>query len=417
MSDIIIVGGGAAGLLAGVIASEKGCNVTIIEKNEKLGKKLFITGKGRCNVTNACDTDQLFSNIVTNSKFMYSSIYAFNNYQVMDLIEQLGCPLKIERGDRVFPVSDKSSDVIKAFENRLKKNKVKILLNTKVISIEVKDGSFSKVIVSDKNGKRISVSGDKCIVATGGLSYKSTGSTGDGYTFAQRMGHKITDPIPGLVPFNIKGNECKELMGLSLKNVNVKVCVDNKTIGEEFGEMLFTHFGMSGPCILTLSSMISGKDLGKHIQVVIDLKPALNYEQLENRIIRDFEVNKNKHLINSLDKLLPKSLIPIIIKRTGINENKPINAITKKDREVLVHTLKNFSFDFASFRDINEAIITKGGINVKEINPKTMESKLVKDIYFAGEVLDVDAFTGGYNLQIAWSSAYSAAIAASATCK
>lgn len=413
MSDIIIVGGGAAGLLAGVIASEKGCNVTIIEKNEKLGKKLFITGKGRCNVTNACDTDQLFSNIVTNSKFMYSSIYAFNNYQVMDLIEQLGCPLKIERGDRVFPVSDKSSDVIKAFENRLKKNKVKILLNTKVISIEVKDGSFSKVIVSDKNGKRISVSGDRCIVATGGLSYKSTGSTGDGYTFAQRMGHKITDPMPGLVPFNIKGNECKELMGLSLKNVNVKVCVDNKTIGEEFGEMLFTHFGMSGPCILTLSSMISGKDLGKKIQVIIDLKPALNHEQLENRIIRDFEVNKNKHLINGLDKLLPKSLIPIIIKRTGISENKPINAITKKDRDVLVHTLKNLSFDFASFRDINEAIITKGGINVKEINPKTMESKLISGIYFAGEVLDVDGFTGGFNLQIAWSSAYSAAIAAS----
>lgn len=413
MSDIIIVGGGAAGLFAGVIASEKGCKVTIIEKNEKLGKKLFITGKGRCNVTNACDTDQLFSNIVTNSKFMYSSIYSFNNYQVMDLFEQLGCPLKIERGDRVFPVSDKSSDIIKVLEKQLKKNNAVIMLNTKVLSVETKNGVFSKVIVTDKNGKRMSITGNKCIIATGGVSYKSTGSTGDGYTFAKRMGHGIIEPMPGLVPFNIKGTECKELMGLSLKNVSVKVYVDNKIVGEEFGEMLFTHFGMSGPCILTLSSMISRKYLDKNIKVVIDLKPALTYEQLEKRIMRDFEAGKNKHLINGLDKLLPKSLIPVIIKRTGINENKPVNAITKNDREVLVNTLKNFTFDFASFRDINEAIITKGGVNTKEINPKTMESKLVGGVFFAGEVLDVDGFTGGFNLQIAWSSAYCAAIAAS----
>ena len=415
MSEIIIVGGGAAGLMAGVIASDNGAKVTIIEKNEKLGKKLFITGKGRCNVTNACDIDQLFSNIVTNSKFMYSSIYSFNNYQVMGLVEEMGCPLKIERGDRVFPESDKSSDVIKAFEKRLKKNNVRILLNTKVLSVEEKDGAFSKVIVSDKSGNRTSIKGDHCIIATGGVSYKSTGSTGDGYEFAKRLGHNIVTPTPGLVPFNIKGGECKELMGLSLKNVNVAVSVDSKVVGEEFGEMLFTHFGMSGPCILTLSSVISGKHTGKgkNIEVIIDLKPALNNEQLENRIIRDFELNQNKHFANSLDKLLPKSLIPLVVKRTGINGEKPVNAITKKERELIVYTLKNLKFTFESFRDINEAIITKGGVNVKEINPKTMESKVVKGIYFVGEVLDVDGFTGGFNLQIAWSSAYCAGIAAS----
>lgn len=415
MSEIIIIGGGAAGLMAGVIASDNGAKVTIIEKNEKLGKKLFITGKGRCNVTNACDIDQLFSNIVTNSKFMYSSIYSFNNYQVMDMVEGMGCPLKIERGDRVFPESDKSSDVIKAFEKRLKRNNVKILLNTKVLSVEEKNGEFSKVIVADKGGNRNAIKGDCCIVATGGISYKSTGSTGDGYTFAQRLGHNVVNPTPGLVPFNIKGGECKDLMGLSLKNVNVKVSVDSKIVGEEFGEMLFTHFGMSGPCILTLSSIISGKHTGKgkKINVIIDLKPALNNEQLENRIIRDFELNQNKHFVNSLDKLLPKSIIPLIVKRTGINGEKSVNAITKKEREAIVNTLKNLTFEFESFRDINEAIITKGGINVKEINPKTMESKLVKGLYFAGEVLDVDGYTGGFNLQIAWSTAYCAAIAAS----
>lgn len=417
MSEIIIVGGGAAGLMAGVIASDNGAKVTIIEKNEKLGKKLFITGKGRCNVTNACDIDQLFSNIVTNSKFMYSSIYSFNNYQVMDMIEEMGCPLKTERGDRVFPQSDKSSDVIKAFEKRLKKNNVKIMLNTKVLAVEEKNGAFSKVIIADKNGNRSAISGDGCIIATGGISYKSTGSTGDGYEFAKRLGHSIVNPTPGLVPFNIKGGECKELMGLSLKNVNVKASVDSKIVGEEFGEMLFTHFGMSGPCVLTLSSIISGKyeGKGKKIEIIIDLKPALNNEQLENRIIRDFELNQNKHFANSLDKLLPKSIIPLVVKKTGINGEKPVNAITKKERETIVHTLKNLTFAFESFRDINEAIITKGGVNVKEINPKTMESKLVKGIYFTGEVLDVDGFTGGFNLQIAWSSAYCAAIGAS-TC-
>lgn len=413
MSEIIIIGGGAAGLMAGVIASDNGAKVTIIEKNEKLGKKLFITGKGRCNVTNACDTDQLFSNIVTNSKFMYSSIYAFNNYKVMDLIEEMGCPLKTERADRVFPVSDKSSDVIRAFEKRLKSNNVKILLNTKVLSVNTDDNGFESVEIIDGKGQKRTVKADKCIISTGGMSYKSTGSTGDGYEFAKEMGHSVSKPHPGLIPINIKGNECKEIMGLSLKNVRVKALADGKVIGDEFGEMLFTHFGVSGPCILTLSSLISGKHDGKNIEIVIDLKPALTNEQLEQRIIRDFEMYHNRHFENALDKLLPKSLIPVVVKRSRIDGAKPVNAITKKEREQIVNVLKNLSFQFQSFRDINEAIITKGGVNVKEVNPKTMESKIIRNIYFAGEILDVDAFTGGFNLQIAWSSAYCAAIAAS----
>lgn len=404
MHKVIIVGGGAAGMMAAIAAARNGSQVTLYEKNEKLGKKLYITGKGRCNVTNACDMEGLFDHMVTNSRFLYSSFYNFNNYDVIDLLEELGCPTKIERGERVFPVSDHSSDVISALNHEMNRLKVSIKLNKEIKGIVIKDGVAKGVELSNGTTDQ----GDSVIVATGGISYKATGSTGDGYEFASRMGHKITDLSPSLVPFNMKETICKQLQGLSLRNVNVRITAGDKKIYEDFGELLFTHFGISGPTIISASAYIQKYLQQKDIKVIIDLKPALTYEQLDNRILRDFEINRSKQFKNSLAGLLPNKLIPVIIELSQINPDKKVNEISKVERLQLIEALKNFTLSFISLREYNEAIITKGGISVKEINPSTMESKLVKGVYFVGEVLDLDAVTGGFNLQIAWSTGYMA---------
>lgn len=405
MSKVLVVGGGAAGMLAAIFAARNGNQVILFEKNEKLGKKLYITGKGRCNITNACDMETLFDHVVTNSKFLYSSFYSFNNFDVIDFFEQLGLMIKIERGNRVFPESDKSSDVIAALQSELRKLKVEINFNTEVIKILVKNGEFSGIQV--KNDKAI-ITGDKVIIATGGLSYKSTGSTGDGYQFAKEIGHTVTETHPSLVPFNIKEEYIKELQGLSLKNIRIQVTSKNKEIFSDFGEMLFTHFGVSGPVILSASSFAIPYMKNKDVSLLIDLKPALTKEQLDARILRDFEEFSNKQYKNALDKLLPKKLIPIIILLSGIDPEKKVNLITKEERLKIVDIIKEMKLGVSSLREYNEAVITKGGITVKEINPSTMESKFVKNVFFIGEVLDLDALTGGFNLQIAWSTAYAA---------
>lgn len=398
MSDIVVIGGGAAGMMAAYSAASCGAKVTLLEKNEKLGKKVFITGKGRCNVTNACEDEDFFKNIVTNSKFMYSAYYGFNNYMLMELIKSAGCPLKIERGNRVFPVSDHSSDIITALAGLLKSVGVNVVLNTEVLSVD-------DYVV---HTKKFDYHADKIIVATGGLSYSSTGSTGDGYIFARKMGHTVKDTRGALVPLVVKEEDCLQMQGLSLKNVTLKIEVqgEKKAIYEGFGEMLFTHFGISGPLVLTGSSYYQSKCTTKEAKISIDLKSALSFEELDNRILRDFSDNINKSFKNSLDKLLPGKMIPVIVRRSGIDENKKVNEITKEERQNLVNLLKNYTLTAIGVRDINEAIITQGGINVKEINPSTMESKIKPNVYFAGEVIDVDALTGGFNLQIAFSTGY-----------
>ena len=389
---VIIIGGGAAGMLAAYQAAKCGNDVSLYEKNEKLGKKIFITGKGRCNVTNACEVEELLDHVVTNKEFLYSGFYSFTNNAMMELLEELGCPLKVERGNRVFPVSDHSSDVIAALQRGLRKENVDIYLNTTVKKILSEDGTVTGVRLASGD----TVKADKVIVATGGMSYQTTGSTGDGYAvigesvkrIARKAGHKVTKLTPALVPFEIKEDFCKQLMGLSLRNVAVKMTADGKKIYEDFGEMLFTHFGISGPVVLSASSYI-GKYQGKELKFMIDLKPALN-----------------KDFVNSLDNLLPKKLIPVIVELSGIPEHKKVNEITKKERETLVSLLKCLELTITGVRGFKEAIITQGGVNVKEIDPGTMESKKVKGLYFAGEVLDLDAVTGGFNLQIAWSTGY-----------
>lgn len=408
---VIVIGGGAAGMMAAYKAAEDGCQVTLLEKNEKLGKKIFITGKGRCNVTNACETEDLFQSIVTNPKFLYSSIYTFTNSQVMDFFRDYGCPLKIERGNRVFPVSDKSSDVIKALEKALRQKGVRILLNSCCSKLLIQEGTCNGVILV--GGENLPA--DAVIIATGGCSYPSTGSTGDGYRFGKKTGHHLKEPKPSLVPLVTKSSEPKEMMGLSLKNVEVSFYTKErpgKILYREFGEMLFTHFGLSGPLILSASSYLQNIWGKGRVICSIDLKPALSGEQLDERILRDFSENKNCFFKNSLDKLLPKKMIPIILKRTGIEPERPVNSITRKEREFLKNLIKNFELECDGTRDFNEAIITHGGISVSDINPSTMESKIVSDLYFAGEVLDLDAVTGGYNLQIAWSTGYLAGMSA-----
>ena len=402
MKKVIVIGGGAAGMMAAISASKEGASVTLIEKNEKTGKKIYITGKGRCNLTNACEDDEFFNSVVTNPKFLYSAYYGFNASSVMDLFEEAGLKLKIERGNRVFPYSDHSSDVIKTLNELLNKYDVNILLNT--------------IVTSVKPGKVYTNKGefqcDSVIIATGGISYSSTGSTGDGYKFAKDLQHEIKEPKAALVPLETVENDVPELQGLSLKNVNLDMFVNKKKIYSGFGEMLFTHFGISGPLVLTASSYIKANDCQK-ISVMIDLKPALSYEELDARVLRDFDVNKNKQFKNSLDKLLPQKIIPVVISRTGIDEEKKVCEITREERKRLVEVLKKFELHIKAKRSINEAIITQGGISVKDINPSTMESKLCPSIYFAGEVIDVDALTGGFNLQIAWSTGYLAGICAS----
>lgn len=406
MSHVIVVGGGAAGMFAAIFAARNGHQVTIYEKNEKLGKKLFITGKGRCNLTNASDIENLFEQVVSNKKFLYSAFYAFDNIRTMDFFKELGLKIKIERGERVFPISDKSSDVIHTLEKELHANHVKIEYHTTVEKVLCKEGRFCGVVIAKKNESPKTVYGDGVIITTGGLSYPITGSTGDGYRFAKEMGHTVNKLSPGLVPLQIRENCVKALQGLSLKNVSIKVYAAKKEVYHDFGEMLFTHFGVSGPLILSSSSYIQSYIGQKELQLVIDLKPALSEEQLNDRILRDFQEMQNKQFKNSLDRLLPKKMIPVIMELSRIDPQKKINLVTKEERYHLVQLLKNFTLHIERLRGYNEAIITQGGISVKEVNPSTMESQKVKNVHFAGEVLDVDALTGGYNLQIAWSTAY-----------
>lgn len=403
MSRVAVIGGGAAGMLAAIAAAEHGHQVQLFEKNEKLGKKIYITGKGRCNVTNACDTEELFTAVVHNPKFLYSSFYSFTNQDMMELVERNGCPLKTERGGRVFPVSDKSSDVIRALTVCLKNAGVWVRLYEEVDSVETRDGKVSGIRL--KKTREI-VSADAVIVATGGLSYPSTGSTGDGYRFAEKTGHTVTDLSPALVPFETAEPVGKDLQGLALKNIQAKILKGKKVLYEEFGEMLFTHFGVSGPVLLSASSYGAAQLKKGPLTLSLDLKPALSEEQLDARILRDFEEQKNKQYKNSLSRLLPAKMIPVIVERSGIDPDKKINEITKEERRRIVQAVKDFRLTLTGLRGYKEAIITQGGVSVREINPSTMESKLVKGLYFAGEVLDLDAVTGGYNLQIAWSTGH-----------
>jgi predicted Rossmann fold flavoprotein len=409
MSHVIVVGGGAAGMFAAIAAAKNGHQVTLYEKNEKLGKKIFITGKGRCNITNAADMEELFDAVVTNSKFLYSSFYGYTNQNVIDFFEDAGVPVKIERGNRVFPISDHSSDVIRALEREMKKVGVKVCLNTEVKSVEAEKGKFNKVVLKDTTTK----TADACIVATGGLSYRSTGSTGDGFRFAENVGHKVTQCFPSLVPMETKEPWICELQGLSLRNVEAKILDGKKELYKDFGEMLFTHFGVSGPLIISASSYVGKKFMDKNGQkkeltLEIDLKPALTEEQLDQRVLRDFEENHNRQFKNAITKLFPTKLIPVMLELGGIDPEKKVNSIEKEERKQFVHLIKHFRMTLTGLRGYLEAIITKGGVNVKEIDPGTMESKLVKGLYFAGEVLDLDALTGGFNLQIAWSTGYAA---------
>ena len=408
MSKVYVIGGGAAGMLAAIAAARGGHQVVLLEKNEKLGKKLFITGKGRCNLTNACDRDAFFEQVVTNPKFMFKAYHTFSNYDAMDFFEQLGLTIKVERGNRVFPESDKSSDVITVLRKELERLSVMLRYKSEVTKIIIKDGCFHglKIINSEET-----FLGDSVIITTGGLSYPVTGSTGDGYSFAKALGHTVTDLYPSLVPLHTKETFVKELMGLSLKNIKVSITSGQKQVYQDFGELLFTHFGVSGPVILSASSYIIPYLKNKEpITLSIDLKPALTEEQLDARILRDFEEYKNKQFKNSLDHLLPNKLIDVIIRLSPIDSEKKVNSITKEERLALIDLLKHFKLRITKLSDYNQAVITKGGINVKEINPSTMESKLVKNVFFAGEVLDLDALTGGYNLQIAWSTGYLAGL-------
>ena len=414
MKSIYVVGGGASGMMAAISAARSSQNhykVILLEKNEKLGKKLFITGKGRCNLTNACERDVFFENVITNPKFLYRAYNQLSAYDVIDFFEQLGLRTKIERGNRVFPLSDKSSDVISVLKNELERLNADIRYRCEVSDILVMNGSFQGIKL--KNSDEV-LYGDAVIIATGGLSYPLTGSTGDGYKFAKRTGHTITDLSPSLVPLYVAEPYIKDLMGLSLKNISITVRAGQKKIYEDFGELLFTHFGLSGPVILSASRYIIPYMKEKEkLTVSIDLKPALTYQQLDARILRDFEEFKNKQFKNSLSLLLPNKLIDVIIPLSSINSEKQVNSITKEERQNLVNLIKNLTFTVTKPAPYNQAVITKGGIDIKEINPSTMESKLIKNMYFAGEVLDLDALTGGFNLQIAWSTGYLAGKSAS----
>ncbi len=402
-SDIIIIGGGAAGAVAGITAARMGRSVIIFEKNERIGRKLRITGKGRCNVTNNCTNEELMNNVPVNPRFLYSAFSGFNSQDVMDFFEQLGVPLKTERGNRVFPVSDNAQDVVDALEKELKKLGVRVI-NCRATKILVDDGVCTGVIAGGKEYNAQSV-----LIATGGKSYPNTGSTGDGYKLAESVGHTITPIYPSLVPLVSVEKYCSEMMGLSLRNVAVKLYDGEKLIYNEQGEMLFTHFGVSGPLILSASSHIRKMERGRY-KIKIDLKPALDMKQLDMRIQRDFSENQNRDFINAIRKLLPAKLIPIAVRLSGIPAEQKVNVITKEQRKAFAELIKAFPITIADFRPIDEAIITSGGVSVKEINPKTMESKLVSGLYFAGEVIDVDAYTGGFNLQIAFSTAYSAGL-------
>ncbi|HKL98478.1 MAG TPA: NAD(P)/FAD-dependent oxidoreductase [Mobilitalea sp.] len=404
MKKVFVVGGGASGMIAAIAAARNGLQVELFEKNEKLGKKLFITGKGRCNITNACDKDGFFENIVTNPKFLYRAYACFSNYDTIDFFEKLGLPIKIERGNRVFPTSDKSSDVISALKQELNLLGVEVHYNSEVSEIVVREGSFHGLRIG---ARQTVLTADAVIIATGGISYPLTGSTGDGYKIAKKLGHTVIDLSPSLVPIHVTESYVKDLMGLSLKNIEIMINSGDKNIYRDFGELLFTHFGVSGPVVLSASSFISPFLKRKEqLTLSIDLKPALSEEQLDARILRDFDEFKNKQFKNSLDHLLPNKLIDVIIRLSLIDPEKKVNSITKEERLRLVKLLKKLNFHISKLSDFNQAVVTKGGINVKELNPSTMESKIVHRLYFVGEVIDLDALTGGYNLQIAWSTGY-----------
>ncbi len=400
--QVIVIGGGPAGMMAAGVAAQRGKKVKLIEQNKLLGKKLMITGKGRCNVTNACaDIQDLMQNIPTNGRFLYSAFYGFTNHQTMEFFESLGVPLKVERGERVFPVSDKSMDIVQAMRRFLTENHVE-LIQDRVDNILAKDGKVCGVVAA----KRGEIYADSVILATGGLSYQSTGSTGDGYTWAEELGHTITEIRPSLVPLEVAEDWISELAGLSLKNVALTVYNQKgKKIYTDFGEMMFAHFGLTGPTILSASAHM--RKMGQEsYRLVLDLKPALDEKQLDARICRDFQENLNKDFRNGLSGLLPSKLIPQVIALSGIDPYKKINSVTKEERRCLVEVLKNMEFHVTGFCPIEQAIITSGGVSVKEINPSTMESKLVSGLFFAGEIIDVDAYTGGFNLQIAFSTGH-----------
>ena len=411
----VVIGGGPAGMLAGIKSAEQGNSVTILEKNESLGKKLLITGKGRCNITSSLNISEFINNTPGNGRFLYSAFDNFNNKDIIQLLKEEGLESKEERGNRIFPITDNAKDVLNAILRKMKKLKIEIKLKSKVNKIIVKENKAIGIIYNEKE----KIYGDKIILATGGKSYSTTGSTGEGYKMAKELGHTINEIKPSLVPLEIyQKKECKAMQGLSLRNVGIKIINSekNKLIYEDFGEMLFAHFGVSGPVIISSSAhLVRYKNIeelikNKKITLCIDLKPALAKEKLDDRIIRDFNELKNKQVKNRLDKLLPQKMIPVILDRLGIDQNKKVNEITKQERQKIVEILKNFKLEISGFRSIEEAIITAGGISTKEINPKTMESKIIKNLYFAGEIIDVDAYTGGFNLQIAYSTGYTAGI-------
>lgn len=407
LNTVVVVGGGPAGMLAAGAAGSQGKSVILLEKNNKLGKKLYITGKGRCNITNFGTIEELLDHVVTNRNFLYSAFYTFSNTDIVNLINKHGVPTKIERGNRVFPQSDKSSDVIKALTRYLDENNVEIRLNSEVSELKVIDGVPSGVELKDGTF----IPSSKVIVATGGMSYPTTGSTGDGYRFAKNLGHRISTIKPALVPLETEESWVKELQGLSLKNILVSAYFNDQMVFQEFGEMLFTHFGISGPVPLTMSNYINKYLNNKNkVKIVVNLKPSIGEEALDKRIQKDFELYSNKHFKNSLNDLLPQKLIPVIISLSGIPENKYVNQITKEERRKILDLLTGLAFNIDGIRPITEAIVTSGGVNVKEINPSTMESKIIKGLSFAGEVIDVDALTGGYNLQIAFSTGYLAGL-------
>ncbi|MGN0483299.1 MAG: NAD(P)/FAD-dependent oxidoreductase [Lachnospiraceae bacterium] len=402
MSKVVVVGAGPAGMAAAIAAAENGHTVTVLEKNEKTGKKLYITGKGRCNLTNACDTQDLFRNINGNAKFLYSAIYGYDNFQVMQFFEETGLKLKTERGNRVFPESDHASDVIAALNRKMRELHVNVCLQTEVLQLCMEKDRVTGLKL--KNGDIIEA--EAVIVATGGCSYPATGSTGDGYRFAKEAGMAVKPCLPALVPLTTAEEYVKELQGLSLKNVEIHIYNGKKCLYEDFGEMLFTHFGVSGPLILSASSKITDVLQKQTLSMEIDLKPALDDEQLDKRILRQFDQNQNRQFKNAIAKLFPAKLIPVMIEISGIDPEKKVNAVTKEERQKLMEKIRRFPLTLTGTRDFTEAIITKGGVSLKEIDPHTMESKKIKGLFFAGEVLDVDAMTGGFNLQIAWSSGH-----------
>ena len=407
MARIAVIGGGAAGMMAAIAAAQNGAEVTLFDGNEKLGKKVYITGKGRCNVTNAAKDEEFLGNIVHNGRFMYSSFAAFNNEDLMKMIEDAGVPLKIERGGRVFPASDKASDITKALERLMHKYKVRIILRAKVKEIIPSDGGFDLDFGTETRHF------DKVICACGGVSYPTTGSDGSGFKLVEKLGHTVTELKPSLIPVLTKEQWCKDLQGLSLKNVQLTAKQGKKVLYTELGEMLFTHFGISGPLVLSMSCYIVDKDLDK-IDIRIDMKPGLTREQLEKRIMRDFEEKQRAQVGTVLDGLLPRSMTPILAQLAEVPEDTPVNQVTREMRDRLVDTLKGVPVHACGFRPVAEAIVTRGGVKIKEVNPSTMESKLVPGLYLVGEMLDVDAFTGGFNLQVAFSTGHCAGVSAAA---